>query len=195
MGAKYLRFGGFAVTFAVTYCLASIAMPIGCSHSSPPPAGAPGDKPAPPPCSSPEPLRVSIHASQRLNPGESGEALATVLRLYQLKGASKLTGASFDELLDHDKDTLGEDLLNVQEVTINPGENAEPPMSRHADAAYVAAVALFRQPVGTSWRAIKKLSPADPQHCHATADRPDGSAPKVDDPARFFLDENRLELR
>jgi type VI secretion system protein VasD len=199
MGAKCLRFGGFIVTIAVAsvFVLSSGLCALGltaCTHSQSPPAAAPAGQAAAP-CSSPEPLRVSIHASQRLNPGEGGEALATVVRLYQLKGAGKLTGASFDELLDHDKDTLGDDFLNVQEVTINPGDNADPPMSRHADAAYVAAVALFRQPVGTSWRAIKKLAPADAQHCHATAERPDGSPPKLDDPARFFLDENRLELK
>jgi hypothetical protein len=56
-------------------------------------------------------------------------------------------------------------------------------------------VALFRQPAGTSWRAIKKLPPPDPQHCHSNAERPDGSAPKIEDPARFFMDENRIELR
>src|SRR4051812_25796159 len=83
----------------------------GCSHSAPPPAAAaptpaPGAAPAPKACAAPEPLHVSLTASVRLNPGEKGEALATVVRIYQLKGVGKMIGVSFDDLLDHDKDTL-----------------------------------------------------------------------------------------
>jgi type VI secretion system protein VasD len=195
MGVKCSISGGSNVLIALAVALTALTAGVGCSHSSPPPAAGAAPAAAAPPCTSPEPLRVSVHASQRLNQGENGESLATVVRIYQLKGPGKLTGASFDDLLDHDKDTLGEDLLTVQEITVNPNDNADPPISRHADAAYVAGVALFRQPAGTSWRAIKKLPPADPNHCHAAAERPDGAAPKIDDPARFFLDENRIELR
>jgi type VI secretion system VasD/TssJ family lipoprotein len=195
MGVKSSGFQGFswaaraAKTVAMTVVMS--ASMLACSHSSPPPpAAAPAAGPAaPPPCTTPEPLRVSIAASKRLNPGEHGEALATVVRLYQLKGSGKLTGASFDELLDHDKDALGEDYLSMQEVTINPNDKVDPPMNRNADAAYIAAVALFRQPAGTTWRAIKKLPAPDPQHCHATPAAAAANATQI------FLDENRLELR
>jgi type VI secretion system VasD/TssJ family lipoprotein len=195
MGIKCLRIAGL-----VAGALMGIGAAIGaCSHTPPPPATPP---PPPTPCATPEPMRVSLQASQRLNPGEKGEALATVVRLYQLKASGKLTGASFDELLDHDHDALADDFLNVQEVTINPGDKLDPPMVRHADAAYVAAVALFRQPAGTTWRAVRKLPAPDPLFCHA-GEHPDGGAaakdagapPKAEDVTRFFLDENRLELR
>ncbi|MGB8297958.1 MAG: type VI secretion lipoprotein TssJ [Polyangia bacterium] len=42
----------------------------------------------------PEPLRVSVRAAGRLNPSQSGESLATTVRLYQLKDVSKLQAAS-----------------------------------------------------------------------------------------------------
>ena len=135
-----------------------------------------------------------MRASARLNPGEKGEALATVVRLYQLKGVAKLTGASFDDLLDHDKNTFGEDFLNQQEITINPGDQATPPLVRNPDGAYLVAVALFRQPVGTNWRSVKKLAPADSDYCHAGTNRKRGTPPP-DTTVRFFLDENRIELR
>jgi type VI secretion system VasD/TssJ family lipoprotein len=164
----------------------------GCSHSPPPPAAPPA------PCATPEMLRVSLQASRRLNPGERGEALATVVRLYQLKGPAKLTGASFDDLLDHDREALGEELLAVQEVTVNPSDKNEPSLARNAEATHLAAVALFRQPAGTTWRTIVKLPPPDPQHCHP-APPPKGAAPAgaaaASDVTRIFLDENRLELR
>jgi type VI secretion system protein VasD len=183
--------------------LPALAAPFGCAHDPPPPPQAPA------PCPTPEPLHVSLQASQHLNPGEHGEALATVVRLYQLKGTAKIANASFDDLLDHDRDALGEDFLAVQEVTINPGDRLDPPIPRNADTTTLGAVALFRQPAGTTWRAIVKLPPPDPQYCHASGkDNKDGKDSKnskksetqndaklVDNVTRIFLDEYRLELR
>jgi type VI secretion system protein VasD len=183
MGANRLGFAGLGLASALaTGFFTSSA---GCSHTPPPP---------PTPCTAPEPFRINVRASARLNPGEKGEALATVVRLYQLKGIAKLSGASFDDLLDHDKDTFGDDLLAQQELTINPGDQATPPAVRNPDANYLVVVALFRQPVGTNWRAVKKLPPPDPDYCHAATRDNKGQLPP-DNTARFFLDENRIELR
>jgi type VI secretion system protein VasD len=120
--------------------------------------------------------------------------LATVVRLYQLKGTGKLMGVSFDDLLDHDKDALGEDFLGVQEVTINPGERLEPAVKRNPESNYLLAVALFRRPAGTTWKVVKKLGAPDPGYCHAPADQ--AQVARANDGAvRLYLDENRLELR
>ena len=198
MGLKCFGYEGFlAAAVPATVVFALLTAP-GCSHDPPPPPQAPA------PCPTPEPLRVSLQASQRLNPGERGEALATVVRLYQLKGTAKIANASFDDLLDHDRDALGEDFLSAQEVTINPGDRLDPPIPRNPDTTTLGAVALFRQPAGTTWRAIVKLAPPDPQYCHPSKDNKDTKDPKnpskndsklVDNVTRIFLDENRLELR
>ena len=185
---------GYAGLGAVISMLAMV----GCSHPKPPPAtaatpaatpAAPAPPSAPPPCKGPEPLRVVLTATSRLNPGEKGEALATVVRLYQLKGIAKLMGVSFDDLLDHDKDTLGEDFIAVQDVTINPGERLEPTVVRNPDTNYLLAVALFRQPAGTTWKTTKRLNPPNPQFCD------DGAQASNDGTVRLALDENRIELR
>jgi type VI secretion system VasD/TssJ family lipoprotein len=101
-----------------------------------------------------------------------------------------LTGVSFDDLLDHDKDALGEDFLSVQEVTVNPGERLDPRVTRNPEAGYLLAVALFRRPAGTTWKVAKKLGAPDPEYCRAGAERA-----KADGVIGLFLDENRLELR
>jgi len=72
------------------------------------------------PCPLPEPVRVSIRAAGRLNPSESGEALATTVRLYQLKDVSKLQAASLEQILDNDRAVLGDDLVSVKEITLYP---------------------------------------------------------------------------
>lgn len=174
-----------------TLAAAAGTVPTGCAQKQ-----APGPRPVAEakkvePCDKPQPLKLALSASPRLNPGEKGEALATVVRVYQLKSVNKLTGVSFDDLLDHDKEALGEDLVGVQESTINPGESIEAPIVRNADTTYLLAVALFRRPAGTTWKVVRKLSPPDPYHCHATAAHPRAN----DGTVRFYLDENRIELR
>ena len=169
----------------------------GCSHKAPPPAAAPAQAAAPAapkPCAAPEPLRLSLTASPRLNPGEKGEALATVVRIYQLKGIGKMMGVSFDDLLDHDKDTLGDDFVTVQELSINPGDWLEPPIVRNGDARYLQAVALFRPPTGTTWKVTKRLNPPDHEYCN-TPPPAKGTQAANDSTVRLFLDETRIELR
>lgn len=180
-----------ALARSMATILGGVSLGLACSHPPPPaPAAAPAARPAPPPCPAAQPLRLSLAASARLNPGEKGEALATVVRLYQLKGASRLMGLSFDDLLDRDKEALGEDFLSVQEVTINPGERLNPATTRNPEAAYILAVALFRRPAGTTWKVTKRLAPADPEYC-----RPKSEQANAEAVIRLFLDENRLELR
>ena len=180
-----IRFGIAALAGAVLPLLS------GCSHDPPPAAAAANN--APPPCATPEPLKVTLKASAQINPGEKGEALATVIRIYQLKGTSKLQGASFDDLLDRDKDVLGDELAGATEVTINPGDTVEPPLVRSPEAGYIAAVALFRRPAGNTWRAMKRLAPPDPQHCHPA--KGGTGAMQNDNTVRFSVDENRVDIR
>jgi type VI secretion system VasD/TssJ family lipoprotein len=197
LAVSELAVSQLAVWIAAWLVLGSASATLGCSHpakkppasaaAAPAPATAPPPPPAanePPPCKGNEPLRVVLTATARLNPGAKGEALATVIRLYQLKDVNKLVGVGFDDLLDHDKDTLGEDFVAMQEVTLNPGEQLEPAVTRNPAANYLLAVALFRQPAGTTWKASKRLSPPDPQFCNNN-----------EGVVRMALDENRIELR
>ena len=186
------RFGFAELAAVATVVAATALVPAACAQKhGPPPKPPPAEAKPLEPCPKPQPLKLGLSASVRLNPGEKGEALATVVRVYQLKGVSKLTGVSFDDLLDHDKEALGEDFLGVQEATINPGEALEAPIARNAETNYLLAVALFRRPAGTTWKGVRKLPPPDPYHCHATIDRPRAN----DGTLRYFLDENRIELR
>jgi type VI secretion system VasD/TssJ family lipoprotein len=185
MGVKRLNLVGLS-----TVGVAALVGVLGaCSHAAPPPAA---DKP-PAACPSPEPLRINLRATAHLNLSEKGEALATVVRVYQLKGTGKISVASFDDLLDHDKDALGEDFVAMQELTVNPGATLDPPLVRSPEATHVAIVALFRKPASTTWRTIEKLPPPDPQYCHPAPPDKDkkGAAPK-DSTLHVQLDESRI---
>jgi type VI secretion system protein VasD len=173
MGAKWLRFALLAVLSSA------------CPHPPPTPAAPP------PPCADPEPLRLLVSASDRLNPGERGEPLATVVRIYELKGQSRILGAAFEDLLDRDKDVLGDELVSAKELTLNPADRIDPALTRGDGVNYVAVVALFRQPGGTFWRAIEHLPPPDPNHCRPSRTRRRRPVKVYE----AFLDENRVEIR
>jgi type VI secretion system VasD/TssJ family lipoprotein len=109
-------------TSLMSAVLASALATLGaCAHTPPPP---------PSPCTTPEPIRMNLTASPRLNPGENGESLATTVRIYQLKDTGKLVESSLDRILDGDRAVLGEDFVSVQELTLYPGEKAAPAMVR-----------------------------------------------------------------
>jgi type VI secretion system protein VasD len=169
MGPKWCRFAQLAVVAG------------SCSH-------APEPLPA---CTEPEPLQLILRASDRLNPGEKGEPLATVVRLYELKGITKLADAPFEEILDRDKQTLGEEMVSSKELTLHPAERLEQPLKRGEGVTYLAVVALYRQPAGTSWRALYRLPEPDPNHCHPDAK----GRKKAPRPVQALLEENRVELR
>jgi type VI secretion system protein VasD len=146
--------------------------------------------PAPPsPCTTPEPVRISLTASVRLNPDENGQSLATTVRVYQLKDTAKLIEANLDQILDGDKALLGEDLVAMQELTLYPGERAAPAMVRGEGATSLAVVAMFRRPNGPSWRAIRKLPAPDPQHCHGS------TTPAAASQLKFTLEDSRVDMR
>ena len=154
-----------------------------CSHTPPPP---------PSPCTTPEPIRLYLAASPRLNPGENGESLATTVRIYQLKDTGKLIESSLDRILDNDRAVLGEDFVSVKELTLYPGEKAAPTLVRGEGATSLAVVAMFRRPIGPSWRAIRKLPPPDPQHCHGKVATPAALAASQ---FKFTLEDSRVDMR
>jgi type VI secretion system protein VasD len=184
MGIKCLGSAGLARWCVRAAQVAALFAPLALSAC----AHVPAEEP---PCLEPEALRVALSATARLNPDDNGAALATVVRLYQLKALDKLQLASFDDLLGHDHDTLGDDLAVVQEITINPGERLSQPLPRKLDATYLVAVALFRRPTSVTWRAFRRLSQPDPQYCHAK----DPGAASARATIAFVLDENRIEVR
>jgi type VI secretion system protein VasD len=135
---------------------------------------------------------MSLVASTILNPGDHGESYPTTLRIYQLKDTGKLIESSIDRMLDGDRAVLGDDFVSVQELTLYPGDRVAPAIVRSPGAVYLAVVAFFRRPDGPSWRAIRKLPPPDPQHCHGTVATPAALAASQ---TRFVLEGNRVEMK
>lgn len=135
-------------------------------------------------CRAPRTMKAIVQTSDRLNLDDTGRSLATVLRLYQLKGIARFEGADFEEIWLQADATLEDELVKVEEVTLFPSERVTRSLELAADVAYVVAVALFRQPAGVSWRNIYQLPL---ERCGSS-----GASPVT---RRYLLEDSRIEVR
>lgn len=120
---------------------------------------------APTPCQTPPPFQVVLDISEQVNPDPRGRSLPTVVQVIQLKDSVKLERAGFRDLWNRPKEFLGEDLLQVAEFTVAPGQKLQRWIQRDPKARFVLAMGHFRQPLGYSWRTVTALEPVPEIFC------------------------------
>src|SRR5690606_28450393 len=101
------------------------------------------------------------------------------VRLYQLKEIVRVEESDFAGIWETPDEALGEDLVEVQEFTLFPGQFANASVALAPSTRFLVGVAIFRRPTGTQWRSILPLPPSE-QLCGAYSER---GAP---DPAVVF---------
>jgi type VI secretion system protein VasD len=123
-----------------------IAMLAGCASAPPPP---------------PPPADVALHlsAAADLNPDSAGRPSPLVVRVYQLRQGAAFQGAEFFALYDHEKETLGADLVAGQEFEFKPGESRVVTFKGDAQVRTVAVLAAYRDLRNAKWRASFDLPP------------------------------------
>jgi type VI secretion system protein VasD len=143
------------VLFAAALATVALSIPIGafvaCGQTAAPPK-------EPEPCKQ-QILTLTIIASPRINLANNGEARPVQLRIYQLATDVRLNNASFEEMWKKDKETLQEDFLKYEELSVYPDSRTDIRFERDERALVLGAVALFRQPKGRSWYTILELPP------------------------------------
>ncbi|HKP60900.1 MAG TPA: type VI secretion system lipoprotein TssJ [Polyangiales bacterium] len=144
-----------------------------------------------PTCRVPTATELELETSDRVNIDQGGEALPTIIRVYQLKNLSALQQASFDDMLDRPKETLGDAVVHEDEVTIYPGQILVRRFEREPKADFIVGVAIVRNPVGSAWRTLQEFPiPGDP--CEEQQD-PEAAPTLGDLRVRMFMDEYRIE--
>lgn len=98
------------------------------------------------------PLR--LYAGGNLNAGHGGRGLATVVKVYHLRGIHRFERTGFDALMDQsrEQEALGSDLVQVREIVLTPGMRHEVEERLAAEATHIGVVALFRAPASGRWR-------------------------------------------
>jgi type VI secretion system protein VasD len=117
------------------------------------------------PCETPAPFYLTLEAGTNLNPDEHRHSLPTQVMVLQLRGLTRFNNAGFDDLWQRSKETLGDELVQANEMSIAPGATSTVGFPRHAQANFVAVVGIFRKHGGDSWRAVTPLAPATGDRC------------------------------
>jgi type VI secretion system protein VasD len=115
-------------------------------------------KPPPPP--PPAGLTGTVDASKVINVGATGHPSPVVLRIYQLKNTTAFEAADFLSLFEREREVLGEDLVERQELVVKPGDSLPLPLkSLNPEAHAVGVVAAFQSVERATWRAVVPLKP------------------------------------
>ncbi len=101
-------------------------------------------------------VTLRLHAAALMNVDASGRPLAVVARIYRLKSATGMLQATYESLRDTPIDARGatDDVIDVREIVLAPGERHEVVETLPEDATHIAVVALLRSPDPLRWKFI-----------------------------------------
>jgi type VI secretion system protein VasD len=102
----------------------------------------------------PRKVSLRVHAGAQLNHDADRRPLSLVLRIYTLKSSSAFLQAPYEVFTSaaREKEYLGDDVLEAQELTLVPGQHYEAEERVPRAAAAVGVVALFNAPASQRWR-------------------------------------------
>lgn len=117
-----------------------------------------------------QPARISmvLVGGADLNPDQNGQPLSVVVRVYQLKDKGRLESADYNAILKSERETLSDDFIERQERVVQPGTQEMLEISAGPTARYIGIVALFRNPVGDTWRKILPVTQGKTQKVSLT---------------------------
>jgi type VI secretion system protein VasD len=105
----------------------------------------------------PAPVRLTLTASKRLNPDDQGQSLPTAIRVLQVKSLAKAGAVEVLDIVRDPKAALGDDLLGVEEILVQPGERVERTIAREKGTQALLIAGLFRRPTGSGWKQLIEL--------------------------------------
>lgn len=106
----------------------------------------------------PRKVALRMHAGDLLNTDDQGRSLSIVARVYKLRSSTaflQLPYEAFSNTSVVDRSSpLSQDVVEMREITLTPGQRHEVIETVPVDATYVAVIALFRTPAPQRWRFV-----------------------------------------
>ena len=111
----------------------------------------------------PRNVALRLHAAPKLNADKSGQALALAVRVYKLRRKEAFEATPYAAFLDPqaEKQSLGDDLLEVRELMLVPGQRYEVTEKVSREASHLALVALYQKPAAGRWRIVVPAADAE----------------------------------
>ncbi len=144
-------------------------------------------------------VTLRIYADELINPNEDDKTRPVMVRLYQLKSDMKIGNARYEDLLNKDKETLGDTFVKVDEIEVFPNDLYEVKFERIPEASILAGVAFFRSPIGQSYKTYYEFPPMPntPEACGQEgaggAAEKDQKKPQAFPSTEFFIRERKID--
>jgi type VI secretion system protein VasD len=102
----------------------------------------------------PRVISIRLYAGDNLNADSAGRPLALLVKIYKLKSAVAFQQAGFDTMLSpvKEKEALGQDLIEVREIMLIPGQRLQWEEKVSREAGVLGIVALYRAPSSQRWK-------------------------------------------
>lgn len=101
--------------------------------------------------------KITLVTQPDINPDASGRPSPVPVRVYLLKSADKLARADYFQIIDHERDVLGSDLIRREDVVMRPGESHVVVLEGQREEAAIGVVVGYRNIERASWRVISPI--------------------------------------
>lgn len=125
-----------------------------CSKDAPAPASADHESPG---------VSLYFSAAAGLNPGADGTPAPVRVRVYELKNAAAFERADYFALAERAQATLGADLVDQDEVLLQPGRQLQLDRPLNPATRLVGLVVGYREVDRAQWRSVLPVPPHDYQ--------------------------------
>jgi type VI secretion system protein VasD len=105
----------------------------------------------------PSSSKIRLVTRDGLNPDASGRPSPVPIRVYLLSNADKLSRADYFQIIDHESDLLGADIISREEAIVRPGQSQEIVLNGWREHAAVGVVVGYRDIERANWRVISPL--------------------------------------
>ncbi|MGX0893225.1 type VI secretion system protein VasD [Pseudomonas sp. ADAK2 TE3594] len=104
-------------------------------------------------------VELHFHAIAGLNPGTTGQPAPVRVRIFELKNAATFGRSDYFALAERAQATLGADLIDQDEVLIQPGQQLS--LQRDLDPAtrHIGVLVGYRELDQSLWRAVMNVPP------------------------------------
>lgn len=109
------------------------------------------------PASLPTVVRLQIQAANDLNPSLGGQPAPVRVRLYELKSGAAFSRADYFSLVEAANATLGGDLVEQDELLIQPGEQLILERTLDEQSRLLGFVVAYRELDDSVWRQLVNI--------------------------------------
>ncbi|CAH0187220.1 MULTISPECIES: type VI secretion system lipoprotein TssJ [Pseudomonas] len=104
-------------------------------------------------------VELHFHAIAGLNPGANGQAAPVRVRIFELKNAATFSRSDYFALADRAQSTLGLDLLDQDEVMVQPGQQLSLQRDLDPSTRQIGLLVGYRELDRAQWRTVINVPP------------------------------------